>query len=204
MRQYLLTTVFLFHLSLACGQAIDDVKKLGLTDSQIRMSFEKRQILLTNNLTGKRKRVKEGAFATIKMKGDTTKMVTTIEAVLTDTIIVSSLAPRLVGREIKLGFTGFKLLPIKDIEWIVYSVRHVKVTFWVSFIMTLGGLEMAVLPVIMPLLIGNSDEIYSEPQFPFIVIGGAALFICGRKLQKTLRPKEYKFGTDWNYRVVKK
>jgi hypothetical protein len=203
-KQYIFVAIILFGFILSNAQTIEDVKKLELTDSQLRTSFEKRQILLVNNSTGKKKKIKEGAFAIIKMKGDTAKMELILEAFLSDTIIVSSLIPQLIGKEIKLGFTEFRLLPIKDIESIEYSVRHIKGTYWVSFLMTLTGLEMAVLPVIMPLIIGNSDKVYSRPQFPFIVVGGVVLYICGKILQKALNPKEYKIGTDWDYRVVKK
>jgi hypothetical protein len=203
-KPYLLSLLFILSSILSHAQTFEDIKQLGLTDSQLRTSFEKRQILLTNNSTGKMKKIKEGAYAVIKMKGDTAKMEIILAAFLSDTIIVASLTPQLTDKEIKLEFTDFKLLPIKDVESIEYSVRHIKGTYWASFLMTLTGLEMAILPVIMPLIIGNSDEIYSQPQFPFIVIGGVILYICGKKLQKSLTPKEYKLGTDWNYSVVKK
>lgn len=203
-KKYLLPIVFVLNFSFSFGQTIEDVKKLGLTDSQLRTIFEKQEILLTRNSTKKTKKIKEGTFAKIKMKEDTTEMQVVLEAFLTDTIIASSFKPQLTGKEIKLGFTEFKLLPIKNIESIEYSVRHIKGTSTASFLMTLTGLEMAVLPVIMPLIIGNSDKVYSEPQFPFIVVGGVILYVCGKSLQKKLHPKIYKIGTDWEYRVVKK
>jgi hypothetical protein len=203
-KQYLFYLVLFLNITLSFGQTIQDVKSLGLSDSQLRTSFEKRQIILTNNSTKKTKKIKEGAYAVIKMRGDTTKMELILEAFLSDTIIVSSLTPQLTGKEIKLGFTEFKLLPINDIESIEYSVRHIKGTYWASFLMTLTGLEMAVLPVIMPLILGNTDKVYSQPQFPFMVVGGVVLYFCGRRLQKTLTPKEYELGIDWSYRVVKK
>lgn len=203
-KQHLISIAFILHFTISFGQTVEDVKNLGLTDSQLRTSFENRQILLTSNHTKKTKKIKEGAFAVVKMRGDTTRMELVLEAFLSDTIIVSSLTPQLTGKEIKLEFTEFKLLPMKDIESIDYSVRHLKGTYWASFLMTLTGLEMAVLPVIMPLIIGNTDEVYSQPQFPFIVVGGVVLYICGKRLQKSLTPKEYKLGTDWNYRIVKK
>lgn len=204
-KQYLFFVIFILNFIFSYGQTIDDIKSLGLSDSQLKTSFEKRQIILTNIFSSKKtKKIKEGAYAVIKMRGDTTKMELILEAFLSDTIIASSLTPQLRGKEIKLGFTEFKLLPINDIESIEYSVRNIKGTYWASFLMTLTGLEMAVLPVIMPVILGNTEEVYSQPQFPFIVAGGVVLYICGRRLQKTLTPKEYKIGTDWSYRVVKK
>lgn len=203
-KQFLFTAFYLLTCILSHGQTIEDIRELGLTDSQLQSSFEERTIQLTNYSTGKRRKIKEGAFATIKMKGDTTKMEIILEAFLSDTIIVSLLAPRLTGKEIRLGFAEFKLLPLSDIESIEYSVRHVRGTYWASFLITLIGLEMAVLPVVMPLIIGNADEIYKQAQFPFIVVGGVILYIYGKKLQKKLTPKEYNLVNDWSYRVLKK
>jgi|GEM_PF-7085270 len=203
-KQYLFSVVLILHFIFTYGQTIEDIKNLGLTDSQLRTSFEKRQIILTNNSTKKTKKIKEGAYAVIKMRDDTTRIELILEAFLSDTIIASSLTPQLAGKEIKLGFAEFKLLPINDIESIQYSVRHIKATYWASFLLTLTGLEMAVLPVIMPVILGNTEEVYSQPQFPFIVLGGVVLYICGRRLQKTLTPMEYRIGTDWSYRVLKK
>ena len=203
-RKYLFIVILLFNFLPLYGQTIEDITKLGLTDSQLRSSFEKRLMLLTNTSTGKSKKIKEGGFATIKMKGDTAKMELILEAFLSDTIIASSLTPQLTGKEIKLGFSEFKLLPIQDIESIEYSVRHINRTYWTGFLMTLVGLEFAVLPVVMPLILGNAEETYSRPQFPYIVAGGVILYICGWRLQKSLVPKEYKLGTEWSYRVMEK
>lgn len=202
-KQYLFILFFTLNFFLSSGQTIEDIKNLGLTDSQLRTSFEKRQILLTNNSKKKTKKIKEGAFATIKMKGDTTKMQVILEAFLTDTIIVSSLTPQLTGKEIKLGFTEFKLLPLTDIESIEYSVRHRGVTYWTAFVAIIVGAEFVILPIIMPPITGET-ELYSQPQFPIMVISGAVIFILGRKLMKSLTPKEYVLATDWSYRVVKK
>lgn len=203
-KQYPFALFFILSSILSYGQTIDDVKELGLSNSQLRTSFEKRQIILTNNESKKTRKIKEGAYARIRMRGDTTEVALILEAFLSDTIIASLLTPQLTGKEIELNFTEFKLLPINDIESIEYSVRHIKGTYWASFLMTLTGLDMAILPVIMPVIIGNTEEVYSQPQFPFIVVGGVVLYICGRRLQKKLTPREYKIGTDWSYRVVKK
>lgn len=203
-KQCLFSWMFILNFVFSYGQTIHDVKNLGLTDSQLRTSFEKRQIILTNHSSKKTKKIKEGAYAVIKMRGDTTKNELILEAFLTDTIIVSRLTPQLIDKQIQLGFTEFKLLPIHDIESIEYSVRHGKGSSWASFLMTLTGLEMALLPVIMPVIIGNTDKVYSQTQFPFIVGAGVGLYIYGRSLQKKLIPIEYKIGTEWSYRVVKK
>ena len=202
-KQYLFSVVFILHFIFTYGQTIEDIKNLGLTDSQLRTSFEKRQIILTNNSTKKTKKVKEGAFATIKMKGDTTRMQVVLEAFLSDTIIVSSLTPQLQDNEIKLGFTEFKLLPLNDIESIEYSVRHRGATYWTAFVAIIVGAEFVILPIIMPPITGET-ELYSQPQFPIMVISGVVIFILGRKLMKSLTPKEYVLGADWSYRVVKK
>jgi hypothetical protein len=202
-KQHLFILFFSLNLILSFGQTIEDVKNLGLTDSQLGTSFEKRQILLTNNSKKKTKKIKEGAFATIKMKGDTTKMQVVLEAFLTDTIIVSSLTPQLTGKEVKLGFTEFRLLPLSDIESIEYSVRQRGVTYWTAFVAIIAGAEFVILPIIMPPLT-RETELYSQPQFPIMVISGVVICILGRKLMKSLTPKEYVLGTDWSYRVVKK
>lgn len=202
-KQYLFILFFSLNFILSFGQTIEDIKNLGLTDSQLRTSFEKRQILLTNNSKKKNKKIKEGAFAIIKMNGDTTKMQVVLEAFLTDTIIVSSLTPQLTGKEIKLGFTEFKLLPLNDIESIEYSVRHRGVTYWTAFVAIIVGAEFVILPIIMPAITGET-ELYSQPQFPITVISGVIIFVLGRNLMKSLTPKEYTLGTDWSYRVVKK
>ena len=202
-KQYLFILVFTLNFILSFGQTIEDIKNLGLTDSQLRNSFEKRQILLTSNSKKKTKKIKEGAFATIKMKGDTTKMQVVLEAFLTDTIIVSSLTPQLTNKEIKLSFTKFKLLPLSDIESIEYSVRHRGVTFWTAFTLVIVGAEFVILPII-PFIDGIADEEYAKLTFPIMVISGVVLYIAGKKLLKSLRPKEYLLGTDWNFRVVKK
>jgi len=135
-KQYLLSIIFISGFIVSSAQTIEDIKKLGLTDAQLRTSFEKRQIVLTNN-SKKTKKIKEGAFARIKMRDDTTKMQVVLEAFLTDTIIVSSLTPKLIGKEIKLGFTEFKLLPLNNIESIEYSVRHRGGTYWTAFVLSL-------------------------------------------------------------------
>lgn len=201
-KQYLLSIIFISSFILSNAQTIEDIKKLGLTDAQLRTSFEKRQIVLTNN-SKKTKKIKEGAFATIKMKGDTTRMQVVLEAFLSDTIIVSSLTPQLTGKEIKLGFTEFKLLPLNDIESIEYSVRHRGATYWTAFVAIIVGAEFVILPIIMPVITGET-ELYSQPQFPITVISGVVIFVLGRKIMKSLTPKEYVLGTDWSYRVVKK
>lgn len=202
-KQYLFSVVFILHFIFTYGQTIEDIKNLGLTDSQLRTSFEKRQIILTNNSTKKTKKIKEGAFATIKMKDDTTRMQVVLEAFLSDTIIVSSLTPQLQDKEIKLGFTEFKLLPLNDIESIEYSVRHRGTTYWTAFVAIIVGAEFVILPIIMPPITGET-ELYSQPQFPIMVISGVVIYILGRKLMKSLTPKEYVLGADWSYRVVKK
>ncbi|PZR16855.1 MAG: hypothetical protein DI539_17515 [Flavobacterium psychrophilum] len=201
-KQYLLSIIFISSFILSNAQTIEDIKKLGLTDAQLRTSFEKRQIVLTNN-SKRTKKIKEGAFATIKMKDDTTKMQVVLEAFLSDTIIVSSLTPQLAGKEIKLGFTEFKLLPLNDIESIEYSVRHRGVTYWTAFVAIIVGAEFVILPIIMPAITGET-ELYSQPQFPITVISGVIIFVLGRKVMKSLTLKEYALGTDWSYRVVKK
>lgn len=126
-----------------------------------------------------------------------------LEAFLSDTIIVSSLTPQLQDNEIKLGFTEFKLLPLNDIESIEYSVRHRGATYWTAFVAIIVGVEFVILPIIMPPITGET-ELYSQPQFPIMVISGVVIYILGRKLMKSLTPKEYVLGTDWSYRVVKK
>ena len=55
----------------------------------------------------------------------------------------------------------------------------------------------------MPVITGETT-LYSQPQFPITVISGVVIFVLGRKLIKSLIPKKYVLGTDWNYRVVKK
>jgi hypothetical protein len=203
MKYYLFTLLFGINSVLSFGQTIEDIKNLGLTDSQLRTSFEKRQILLTDNSKEKTKKIKEGAFATIKLKGDSTKMEVVLEAFLTDTIIVSSWTPELTGKRIKLVFTEFKLLPLTDIEWIEYSVRHRGGTFWSAFILVIAGAEFVILPVI-PFIDGSADDDYAKVTFPIMVVSGVVMSIAGIKLMKSLRPKAYILGTDWSYRVVKK
>ncbi|MCR6639875.1 MAG: hypothetical protein NVV82_13070 [Sporocytophaga sp.] len=203
-KQYLVILLFIINFIPAFGQTIEDVKNLGLTDSQLNTCFEKRQIILTSNSKKKTKKIKEGTFATIKMKSDTAKMQVVLEAFLTDTIIVSSLAPQLTDKEIKLGFYGFTLLPLNDIESIEYSsVRHRGATFWTAFVSIIVGAELVILPIIMPPITGKT-ELYSQPQFPIMVISGVVIYIIGRKLMKSLIPKEYVLGSDWSYSVVKK
>lgn len=67
--------------------------------------------------------------------------------------------------------------------------------------MTLVGLEMTALPVIMPLIIGNSEEVSSHPQFPFMVSGWSCALSLRKEVTKDL---DMKSGTDWKYRVVKR
>ena len=202
-KQYLFFVVFILHFGSTYAQTIEDIRNLGLTDPQLRPSFERRQIILTNNSIKKTKKVKEGAFATIKMKGDTARMQVVLEAFLSDTIIVSSLTPQLQDNEIKLGFGQLKVLPLNDIESIEYGVRHIGATYWTGFVAFIAGAEFVILPIIMPPITGET-ELYSQPQFPIMVISGVVIYILGRKLMKSLTPKEYVLGTDWSYRVVKK
>lgn len=197
---YLFSSIFFICSFVSYSQTIEDIKKLGITDSQLRISVEKRQIRLSDNSGRKHRKIKEGTFAVIKMKGDTTRMNVFLEAFLTDTIIVASWSPHPTDSE--SWFNELKLLPLKDIESIERGVSPGK--YWAGYLMTLTGLVMAVSPVIMPLIIGNADEVYSKPQFPFMVIGGVVLYIYGRKLGKRLNLREYKLGTDWSYRVEKK
>jgi len=204
MMRFLLPLVFMAGLTATYGQTHPDLDSLGLTEAQMEAAFEKRLLLLSNKVSGKKKKIKEGGFAVIKLVGDTTELEVFMEAFLSDTIIVSTWAPQLEGNEIALQFAGFRLLPIKSIETIEYNVRHEGAVFWSSFVMTIAGLNFAVLPVIMPLILGNTEEAYSQPQFPYLVVGGAILFVVGLKLQKTLNPKVYNIGTDWNYHIVKK
>lgn len=203
-KHYIFSLAFTLILILSFGQTIEEVKKLGLTDSQLRVSFEKRQILLTKNSSTKTKKIKEGAFARIKIKGDSAKSEVILEAFLTDTIIVSSLKPQLMGKQIRLEFTEFRLIPIKGIESIEYSVRHRSLTYWTGFVTYIVGFELIFLPTIMPLILGNADEIYSQPSFPYTVASGVVIFFVGRKILKSLKPKEYNLLTDYDYRVVKK
>lgn len=204
MKKHHLVALFVFlNFNLSFGQTIEDIKKLGLTDSQLRTSFEKRQIRLTAKSGKKTKKIKEGAFATVKMKGDTSMMPVVLEAFLADTIIVSSLLPQLNNKEIKLSFTEFKLLPLSDIESIQYSVRHRGITFWTGFVLYIVGAELVILPTIMPLILGNADEIYSQPSFPYEIGAGVILFFIGVKMLKSTKPKMYNLS-DWNYSVVKK
>ena len=59
-KQYLFSAIFILNFIFSYGQTIDDIKSLGLSDSQLRTSFEKRQIILTNNyLSKKAKKIKE-------------------------------------------------------------------------------------------------------------------------------------------------
>ena len=193
-----------FCLMQANAQTVEDVEKLGLTRAQMAAALEKKQIILTSHSGRKKKKIKEGAFASIRLKGDTAKINLILSEFLSDTIIVSTVSPKVVNEEITMGFNEFKLLRIQDIEMIEYSVRNINGTYWTSFIMTITGLTCAVVPVVTPLIIGNTEEVYSQPQFPFIVGGGVVLFVWGWKLTKSLIPKEYKIGTDWNYKVVTK
>jgi hypothetical protein len=201
--QYSLLLLILMHSTFSFGQTKEDIDQLGLSDSQLHVSFEQRQIQLTNKNTGKRKKIKEGAFATIKLLGDTTALEVILEAFLKDSIIVSSLKPKLVDNQIQLIFTEFRLIPIDKIDVLQYSVRHKNGTYWGGFLMTLTGMEAVILPLIMPLILGNVDEMYSKPQFPYIVIGGAIIYVVGRKMQKSLKSKDYDFS-EWNYEVIKK
>lgn len=203
-KTFLLSAVFVLSVIRANAQTIEDVNKLGLTSAQMAASLEKRQIVLKSFSGKKKKKIKEGAFASIKLKGDTARMKVILEAFLSDTVIVSVLSSKVINEEITMGFDEFRLVRIQDIEIIEYSVRHINGTYWASFLMTITGFSAAVLPVVMPVIIGNTEEVYSRSQFPFVVAGGVVLFVWGWKLKKSLTPKEYKLGTDWNYKVVTK
>ncbi len=204
MKQLRFCLVFLLLPNLSFGQTREEVEKLGLTKTQLRTSLEKREIRLTDKLTRKKKKIKEGAFAVIRLKGDTAKLELILEAFLSDTIVVSSLSPKLVGKEIQLEFKEFRLIQLKDIATLEYSVRYPNGTYWTGFMMALIGLEAAVLPVVIPLITGETDEVYSQPQFPYFVVGGVVLYFLGRKVLKTLAPIEYNLETDWNFIVEKK
>jgi hypothetical protein len=206
MKPWLPALVFIAGLTISYGQPVTAIESLGLTDSQLTTVFEKRHLLLTSHSGGKKKKkkVKEGGFAILKMAGDTTEMEVFMEAFLTDTVIVSVWAPQLKGEEIELQFAGLRLIPLKEIGTIEYNVRHEGGVFWSSFVMVITGLNFAVLPVLMPLILGTTEEVYTQPQFPYIVVGGVILFFTGMKLQRMLNPVVYNLGTDWRYEVVKK
>jgi len=205
MKKHIFFLLFLLgNFLLSPGQTKEDVQKLGLTNEQLITSFEKRRMILTNNSTGKRKIIKERSYAKIKMKGNPIKFDVIMEAFLTDTIIVSTLVPQLQTNQINLKFQEFKLLPLKDIELIEYTIRHRKVTFWAGFVCVISGVNTAVLTVIMPLILGNAGEIYSQPRFPITVASGVIIYFVGRKLLKSLTPKDYNLESEWNYRIEKK
>jgi hypothetical protein len=186
------------------GQTIEDLTKLGLTDAQLRMSLEKRLLLLTSEGSKKKKKLKKGGFARIKLKNDTTIIEGILEAFLNDSMIVSSYAPKLDNQEIIFGFSEYQAIAFKDVEVISYSIRHRGGGSWGSFLLTLVGMEMVLLPVIMPVLIGNTEEVYSQTQFPFMIAGGVVMYYFGRRLHKSLILKDYYLGTEWDYEVVKK
>lgn len=188
---------------LSYAQTFEDIKQLGLTNSQLITSLEKRQIVLTNNKNAKTKKIKEGAIATVKLRGDTAKISVVMEAFLSDTIIVSLLKPQLTKKEINLEFAGFSLISIDDIESIGYSVRKRQLTYWTGFATFIVGFELALLPTIMPLIIGNADEIHSRPGFPITVGSGVILFFVGLKMIKSIKFREFNLD-EWSYRVVKK
>lgn len=51
---------------------------------------------------------------------------------------------------------------------------------------------------------GIFKESYSDPSFPYFVGGGVVLYVLGRQLYKSLKPKEYNLNGEWNYQVIKK
>ena len=203
MKQLLLSLIFISGLAVSYGQPHATLESLGLTDSQLQTAYEKGHLLLSSNSSRKKKKIKEGGFAIITLTGDTTKIDVILEAFLADTIIVSTWAHNAEGNDSTLHVSELKLVPIKSIETIEYNVRHESGVFWTSFIMVITGFNFAVLPVVMPLIVGTTEEVYSQPQFPFIVVGGAVLFVGGIKLQRMLNPKVYNLRTDWSYEVRK-
>jgi hypothetical protein len=125
-----------------------------------------------------------------------------LEAFLTDSIIISVFTPQIENKEVKLNFSEFQVLPIDEIELITYSIKHRGRAFWSGFILIITGADFAILPVVMPLLIGNSEEMYSKPSFPYTIASGVVLYIIGRQLLKSLRPREYNLIEDWQYKVI--
>jgi hypothetical protein len=197
--------LLLFIYSVPCfAQTRDDIQKLGLTQSQERVSFEKRELILTNAVTGKTKHVKEQAFARITVQGDTTRMDVILEAFLQDSVIVSILKPKVADKKLRLEFHSFRVIPLQSISTIEYSIKHAKRAAAGVFILTLAGIEATVFPLVVPPLTDNTEEAYSQPHFPFLIVGGVAMFVGGRLLHKSLIPKEYRLSSEWQYSVISK
>jgi hypothetical protein len=202
MKRLVLFMLILLAAAATYAQTVEDIQRLGLTETQLRVSFEKRHMVLKHVSTRKKKKIKEGAFAIIQLRSDTAMLSVMLEAFLSDTVIVSILTPRLhEGREIKLDFTAFKAIPIKDIAMIRYSVRDIRATQWTGRLIALVGAEMILIPVLIPAL--DDEASYSEPEVPFMIASGIVLYVIGRRIEKKLIPKEYHLGQDWNWSVVK-
>ncbi len=180
-----------------------DFNKLNLSRVQLRSVYEDQMLILTNKMTGKQKAIKEETVAFIRFKNDTNKKEIALNAFFDDSVIISLYEPTLINKEIKLDFSEYKLIPLKQVESISYSIKHRRRAYWGGFILTLTGFEFVFLPVVMPLFLGNAKEIYSKPFFPYMVGGGVASLILGRKLLNSLKFKDYNLNTDWEYRVVK-
>jgi hypothetical protein len=55
MRSYLLLLLLFFISSVVKGQTLEDVNKLGLTETQLSISFEKRELLLSHRTSAQKK-----------------------------------------------------------------------------------------------------------------------------------------------------
>lgn len=194
----------LISSSFTHGQTRSDFDKLNLSKTQLQAVYEKHFLFLTNKITGKQKLIKEESNAFIRLMNDTNKKDIGLNAFLNGSVIVSFYEPTLVNNEIKLNFSEYKLIPLDQIKTISYSIKHRGRTFWGSFILTITGFEMVFLPIVAPIINGNTKEIYSKPFFPIMIGSGIITYVVGRKLYKSLKFKDYNLRTDWEYQVLKK
>jgi hypothetical protein len=200
--------LYILGVSLFCllsinlkAQTVEDFQKLALTDQQQAMIAEKRMLLLTNQITGKKKRIKEGGYALIQLKHDTTRREAVIEAVLVDTIVVSYLKHKAGDKKAGLIFDEFKSIPMQSIESITYSVRHYKRNFYAGEFLMITGADLVVIPLVVGVGIMGT-KIFEEPLLPVFVAGGAIVFLIGKKMLKSLQPKDYDLAREWQYAIV--
>lgn len=127
----------------------EELKKAGITYEKSMDLAIKKELILRESNKKKKVRIKEGSQIFYKTNEDSAYNEVILEAILDDTLLVSTYSPELIENEIEVQFAGFKLIPISQIDVLSFSVNHRKGTYWAGFIIYIIGVELVLLTTIM-------------------------------------------------------